>query len=138
MFVAPLAPVVAWLYFLPAYPLYARILLCVAKRPRVDTRGHLWEAAVLYQTIGVLVAQFILFGLVSLRQSIEAAVLVAIAFCYTLIRAVHMPSLARRSHSMRMRRRAGGQRSPSAYLPQEPSPDPNPNPNPNPNPEFEP
>ena len=57
LIVAPLSTVFAWLYFLPAYPLYGRLLLRAVGRPSVDTFGALWEEAVRYQTIGLLVAQ---------------------------------------------------------------------------------
>ena len=54
MVVAPLTTLFAWLYFLPAYPLHAQILLHVLGRPEVDTAGAVWEQAVRYQTVGLL------------------------------------------------------------------------------------
>jgi hypothetical protein len=104
MIVAPLATLVAWLYFIPAYPLYARTLLCVVERPKVDTRGGLWEVAVAYQTIGLLVAQLILFGICLLKEAPEASTLVFISFSYTAVRAAQMRRLAKSSGGVPLRR----------------------------------
>ena len=90
----------AWLYFLPAYPLHAQILLHVLGRPEVDTAGAVWEQAVRYQTIGLLVSQLLLIGVAALKESPTATVLIVIAFGLTFVRSAQLQRHAKRSRSI--------------------------------------
>ena len=106
MVVAPLTTLFAWLYFLPAYPLHAQILLHVLGRPEVDTAGAVWEQAVRYQTVGLLVSQLLLIGVAALKESPTATVLIVIAFGLTFVRTAQLQRHAKRSRSILLTQRA--------------------------------
>lgn len=103
MIVAPLSTFFAWLYFLPSYPLQAHVLLRVLGRPGVDSRGAVWEEAVHYQTIGLLVSQVLLLGVISV-QSPSTAFLIVAAFTFTLVRTSQMETNALRVRRMLLQR----------------------------------
>ena len=84
--IAPLSALFGWLYFLPAYPLYSHILLRVLGTPPVDTAGAVWEEAIRFQTIGLLVSQFLLFGVAALKESITTSVLSLLSFVLVWVR----------------------------------------------------
>jgi len=81
--IAPVISVVALIYFVPTYPLYAVVLRHVDGPPEVDTGGLLWEQAVRYQTWTLLVSQLLLAGVLALKVSPIAVGLVLASGVYT-------------------------------------------------------
>lgn len=84
--IAPLTPLVAVLYFVPAYYLYAVILREVDGAPDVDTGGACWESAMLMENLALILAQLLLLGVLVLKHSVPGTVLCAIAIVYSGIR----------------------------------------------------
>jgi len=84
MMVAPVSIFLSLLYFSFAYLLYAYLLTNVDGHPAVDTAGACWEQAVRYETWSLLVAEILLFGILTLRDSTVGAVFAALAVAYTM------------------------------------------------------
>ena len=89
----PLVPFMGLLYFLPAYPLYALLFLNVFGAPEVDTAGEVWEQAIRYETWTLLIAQTLVFGILTLKSSPVGAIAAGAAVIYT----------ARRTYLLRRR-----------------------------------
>ena len=83
---SPISTLFGCLYFIPSYPVSAHLLLHVLGRPTVDTGGTVWEEALYYQTVGLLISQALLFSVASLKYSPTTAVLALLAFLLTLTR----------------------------------------------------
>ena len=84
----PLTPFVSLLYFLVELPSAAAILRhgVYGGLPEVDTAGACWEVAIRYQTWSLLVAQLLLVGLLTTKNSKAGAALALVALLYTALR----------------------------------------------------
>ena len=80
MFVAPLAPAAALLFFGVAYPAHAAVLRNVHGPMAVDTGGAVWQQAVAFQTYALIVAQLLLAGVMVTKAHYPCA-LAALIVC---------------------------------------------------------
>jgi len=86
MFVAPMAVLISFFYFVPSYWIYGPILRNVDGPVEVDLGGECWEETIRYSNWTYHIAHVLLIGILILKEEPAASILVVIALVYAMFR----------------------------------------------------